>query len=259
MGAAIQAGVLSGDVKDILLLDVTPLTLGLETKGGIMTKLIDRNSTIPTSKSEVFSTAEDNQSSVEVHVLQGEREMAAGNKSLGRFQLTGIPSAPRGIPQVEVTFDIDANGILNVSAKDLGTAKEQTVQIQSGGGLSDDEIKKMVRDAERNAGDDRKAKELAEARNLAEQLIYQTDRGLEENSDAILEGDRELIMTQLSELRHAVEGQEVSVINDSSLKLQTSWQEVSERIQMRSQAQDNISSNEAAEDAEEVVDAEVVE
>ena len=259
MGAAIQAGVLSGDVKDILLLDVTPLTLGLETKGGIMTKLIDRNSTIPTSKSEVFSTAEDNQSSVEVHVLQGEREMAAGNKSLGRFQLTGIPSAPRGIPQVEVTFDIDANGILNVSAKDLGTGKEQTVQIQSGGGLSDDEIKKMVRDAERNAGDDRKAKELAEARNLAEQLIYQTDRGLEDNSEAILEGDRELIMTQLSELRHAVEGQEVSVINDSSLKLQTSWQEVSERIQMRSQAQDNISSNEAAEDVEEVVDAEVIE
>ena len=168
VGAAIQAGVLAGDVKDVLLLDVTPLTLGIETKGGVMTKLIERNTTIPTRKSEIFSTAEDNQPSVEIHVLQGEREMATYNKSLGKFQLTGIPPAPRGIPQIEVGFDIDANGILNVSAKDLGTGKEQKIEIRAGGGLSDDEIKRMVTDAETHAEEDRKARELAEARNNAE-------------------------------------------------------------------------------------------
>src|ERR687891_478083 len=164
VGAAIQAGVLAGDVKDVLLLDVTPLTLGIETKGGVMTKLIERNTTIPTRKSEIFSTAEDNQPSVEVHVLQGEREMATYNKSLGKFQLTGIPPAPRGIPQIEVTFDIDANGILNVSAKDLGTGKEQKIEIKAGGGLSDEEIKRMVSDAESHAEEDKRARELAEAR-----------------------------------------------------------------------------------------------
>src|SRR5205823_6446982 len=168
VGAAIQAGVLGGEVKDVLLLDVTPLTLGIETKGGVMTKLIERNTTIPTRKSEVFSTAEDNQPSVEIHVLQGEREMATYNKSLGKFQLTGIPPAPRGIPQIEVGFDIDANGILNVSAKDLGTGKEQKIEIRAGGGLSDDEIKRMVSDAETHAEEDRRARELAEARNAAE-------------------------------------------------------------------------------------------
>ncbi len=165
VGAAIQAGVLAGDVKDVLLLDVTPLTLGIETKGGVMTKLIERNTTIPTRKSEVFSTAEDNQPSVEIHVLQGEREMATYNKSLGKFQLTGIPPAPRGIPQIEVGFDIDANGIVNVSAKDLGTGKEQKIEIKSGAGLSDDEIKRMVRDAESHADEDKRLRELAEARN----------------------------------------------------------------------------------------------
>src|SRR5436190_11521371 len=165
LGAAIQAGVLAGDVKDVLLLDVTPLSLGIETKGGVMTKLIERNTTIPTKKSEIFSTAEDNQPSVEVHVLQGEREMAAYNKSLGKFQLTGIPPAPRGIPQIEVAFDIDANGILNVSAKDLGTSKEQKIEIKAGSGLSEDEIKGMVADAESHAEEDRRARELAEARN----------------------------------------------------------------------------------------------
>ena len=165
VGAAIQAGVLAGDVKDVLLLDVTPLTLGIETKGGVMTKLIERNTTIPTRKSEIFSTAEDNQPSVEIHVLQGEREMATYNKSLGKFQLTGIPPAPRGIPQIEVTFDIDANGILNVSAKDLGTGKEQKIEIKAGSGLSDDEIERMVNDAESHAEDDRRQRELAEARN----------------------------------------------------------------------------------------------
>ena len=179
VGAAIQAGVLAGDVKDVLLLDVTPLTLGIETKGGVMTKLIERNTTIPTRKSEVFSTAEDNQPSVEIHVLQGEREMALYNKSLGKFQLTGIPPAPRGMPQIEVTFDIDANGILNVSAKDLGTGKEQKIEIKAGSGLTDDEIKQMVPDAETHADEDRRQRELVEARNKAENAAYQAERQLE--------------------------------------------------------------------------------
>ena len=165
VGAAIQAGVLAGDVKDVLLLDVTPLTLGIETKGGVMTKLIERNTTIPTRKSEIFSTAEDNQPSVEVHILQGEREMAAYNKSLGKFQLTGIPPAPRGVPQIEVSFDIDANGIVAVGAKDLGTGKEQKIEIKAGSGLADEEVERMVKDAEAHAEDDRRLRELVEARN----------------------------------------------------------------------------------------------
>ena len=258
VGAAIQAGVLSGDVKDVLLLDVTPLSLGLETKGGIMTKLIERNSTIPTSKSEVFSTAEDDQPSVEVHVLQGEREMAQGNKSLGRFQLTGIAPAPRGMPQVEVTFDIDANGILNVSAKDNGTGRQQTVQIQSGGGLSDQEIKQMVQDAEKNAGDDRKARALAEARNVAEQAIYQTDRQLEESKEAVLDGDLQQIMSLVGQLKHAIEGEDLAAIQGATEALQGAWAEVSERIHSRAEAQQNISQREASEDAD-IIDAEVVE
>ncbi len=181
VGAAIQAGVLAGDVKDVLLLDVTPLTLGIETKGGVMTKLIERNTTIPTRKSEVFSTAEDNQTSVEVHVLQGEREMATYNKSLGKFQLTGIPPAPRGMPQIEVGFDIDANGILNVSAKDLGTGKEQKIEIKAGSGLADDEVERMVKDAEAHAEDDRRQRELVEARNNAENAAYQAEKQLDEH------------------------------------------------------------------------------
>ena len=178
IGAAIQAGVLAGDVKDVLLLDVTPLTLGIETKGGVMTKLIERNTTIPSKRSEIFSTAEDNQPSVEVHVLQGEREMASGNKSLGKFQLTGIPPAPRGMPQIEVTFDIDANGILNVSAKDLGTGKEQKIEIKGGSGLDESEVEQMIKDAESHAEEDRAQRELAEARNVGENAAYQAEKQL---------------------------------------------------------------------------------
>ena len=185
VGAAIQAGVLGGDVKDVLLLDVTPLTLGIETKGGVMTKLIERNTTIPTRKSEVFSTAEDNQPSVEIHVLQGEREMATYNKSLGKFQLTGIPPAPRGIPQIEVGFDIDANGIVKVSAKDLGTGKEQKIEIKSGSGLSDDEIKRMVSDAESHADEDKRLRELAEARNQGESAAYNAEKQLKDLAEQI--------------------------------------------------------------------------
>src|SRR2546429_238295 len=201
VGAAIQAGVLAGDVKDILLLDVTPLTLGIETKGGVMTKLIERNTTIPTRKSEIFSTAEDNQPSVEIHVLQGEREMAAYNKSLGKFQLTGIPPAPRGIPQIEVTFDIDANGILSVSAKDLGTGKEQKIEIKAGSGLSDDEIKRMVTDAESHAEDDRKQRELVEARNNAENAAYQAERQLKDLDGQIDDAAKSQIEAAITDVR----------------------------------------------------------
>ncbi len=185
VGAAIQAGVLAGDVKDVLLLDVTPLTLGIETKGGVMTKLIERNTTIPSRKSEIFSTAEDNQPSVEIHVLQGEREMASYNKSLGKFQLTGIPPAPRGLPQIEVGFDIDANGILNVSAKDLGTGKEQKIEIKGGSGLDESEVEQMIKDAETHADEDRKQRELAEARNVGENAAYSAEKQLGELGDQV--------------------------------------------------------------------------
>ena len=185
IGAAIQAGVLAGDVKDVLLLDVTPLTLGIETKGGVMTKLIERNTTIPSRKSEIFSTADDNQPSVEIHVLQGEREMAGYNKSLGKFQLTGIPPAPRGMPQIEVTFDIDANGILSVSAKDLGTGKEQKIEIKGGSGLAESEVEQMIKDAESHAEEDRKQRELAEARNVGENAAYQAEKQLAEMGDQV--------------------------------------------------------------------------
>ena len=201
MGAAIQAGVLSGDVGDILLLDVTPLTLGIETLGGVMTPLIERNTTIPTRKSQVFSTAQDNQPAVDIHVLQGERKMAQDNRTLGRFQLSGIPPAPRGVPQVEVTFDIDANGILNVSAKDKGTGKEQKIEIKSSSGLSEQDIEKMVQEGKEREAEDQAKKELIDAKNNADQLIYQTQQTLKEHSDKVKDEDKKKIEDAISSLQ----------------------------------------------------------
>ena len=206
IGAAIQGGVLKGEVKDVLLLDVTPLSLGIETLGGIMTKLIEKNTTIPCKKSQIFSTAADNQPAVSVHVLQGEREMAADNKTIGRFELVGIPTAPRGVPQIDVTFDIDANGILHVSAKDLGTGKEQSIQITASSGLSEAEIEKMVRDAEAHAGEDKKKRELIEARNQADSLVYTTEKSLSEHGDKIDEETKGKISSALDDLKKAMEG-----------------------------------------------------
>jgi len=265
VGAAIQAGVLAGDVKDVLLLDVTPLTLGIETKGGVMTKLIERNTTIPTRKSEVFSTAEDNQPSVEIHVLQGEREMATYNKSLGKFQLTGIPPAPRGVPQVEVGFDIDANGILSVSAKDLGTGKEQKIEIKAGGGLSDSEIKSMVSDAEAHADEDKRLRELAEARNNGENAAYQAEKQVKDLGEAVDDQSKGEIEERIKELREKLTADDAAEITAATDALQTAFHKVSEAMYEQAQAKSeaaaaaNGSDPAAAVGAEEdVVDAEVV-
>ncbi len=262
VGAAIQAGVLAGDVKDVLLLDVTPLTLGIETKGGVMTKLIERNTTIPTRKSEIFSTAEDNQPSVEIHVLQGEREMATYNKSLGKFQLTGIPPAPRGIPQIEVAFDIDANGIVNVSAKDLGTGKEQRVTISGGSALGKDEINRMMAEAEKFAAEDAARREEAEVRNRADTLAYQTEKFLGENADKVPDDIKSEVEESIAELKKALEGTDTEAIKEATEKAAQVSQKMGTAIYAQTQASaaedtSTATADETADD-DEVVDAEIV-
>jgi molecular chaperone DnaK len=230
VGAAVQAGVLGGEVKDVLLLDVTPLSLGIETLGGVFTKLIERNTTIPTRKSEIFSTAADNQNSVEIHVLQGERPMARDNRTLGKFHLVGIPPAPRGVPQVEVTFDIDANGIVNVSAKDLGTGKEQKITITSSSGLTKDDINKMVKEAESHADEDKRKREEIEARNRADSLVYQTEKLVRENREKLSDSDVKSVEAAIADCKKALEGGDVSRINQAADALTQASHKVAEAM-----------------------------
>jgi molecular chaperone DnaK len=258
VGAAIQGGVLKGEVKDVLLLDVTPLSLGIETLGGVMTKLIEKNTTIPCKKSQIFSTAADNQPAVSVHVLQGEREMAAGNKTIGRFELVGIPAAPRGVPQIEVTFDIDANGILHVSAKDLGTGKEQSIRITASSGLNEEEIEKMVKDAEAHAAEDHKKRELVEVRNQADGLAYTTEKSLKEHGDKVDEATRNSIQQALDDLKKVMEGDNAEEIKQKTEALATASHKLAEAMYKHGQAAEGGgAAEEAAGPAEEgVVDAE---
>ena len=261
MGAAIQGGVLQGDVKDVLLLDVTPLSLGIETLGGVSTKLIEKNTTIPTKKSQVFSTAEDNQPAVSIRVLQGEREMASDNKLLGNFELVGIPNAPRGIPQIEVTFDIDANGIVSVSAKDKGTGKEQKIQIQASGGLSDEEIKNMVKDAESNKEADKKKRETVDARNQADSIIHATEKNLKEHGKKISDEEKKSIETGVSDLRNALKGTDTEEIKKKTQSLVQSSMKLGEAVYKSQQKDtdkkaDQQDSNKNNSNKENVVDAE---
>jgi len=254
IGAAVQAGVLQGDVKDVLLLDVTPLSLGIETLGGIFTRLIERNTTIPTKKSQTFSTAEDGQTAVTIRVFQGEREMAQDNKALGQFDLVGIPPAPRGMPQIEVTFDIDANGNVNVSAKDKATGKEQQIRIQASGGLSDADIEKMVKDAQANAEEDKKRRELVEVRNHADAAVHQAEKSIKELGDKISEADKSTVESAITALKSALEGEDAELIKTRTNDLQQAAMKLGEALYQQQQAAGEAGAEAGAKN-DDVVDA----